>query len=409
MKRFDYNARSVIERALARPEGRGQDSPSNPVRSAIICETSRQQSGHLQGDFFESEILYQRRVEAKLIHMNGRVYGYNLGRFMSVDPLIHSEAGSQGINPYSYIFNNPLSGTDPSGYDANVETTMEFNVDDIANITLDKGGNVTVNLENGASVSFFDVSSVSATSSGGATATFDKGSQAGIAKKGALGQNIAKRSQAKHSKSQREDVQLTGYETACLMCVGPAIPGSSVLGAGAASNNVGDQHTENIANGLEKLAEGVSELAEGMALMAGGGSPTPDPDDQDEALQKIREPNSRHYFNRINMKSTPKEQNTVIMPNVNVQADLQAIRQGQAVRSGNNFAVNGRVYGLKQNGTLFPKSGNGFYTLSRGEYKALGVYNKFGNTARSAQILRSMNISRPEREYAQTVWRLGKN
>ena len=39
--------------------------------------------------------------EVELIHMNGRVYDYNLGRFLSVDPLVHD--GSQGINPYSYI------------------------------------------------------------------------------------------------------------------------------------------------------------------------------------------------------------------------------------------------------------------------------------------------------------------
>jgi hypothetical protein len=46
--------------------------------------------------------------------MNGRVYDYNVGRFLSVDPFVHG--GSQGINPYSYIMNNPLAGTDPSGY-----------------------------------------------------------------------------------------------------------------------------------------------------------------------------------------------------------------------------------------------------------------------------------------------------
>jgi hypothetical protein len=34
---------------------------------------------------------------------------------MSVDPFIHG-SGSQGINPYSYLLNNPLAGTDPSGY-----------------------------------------------------------------------------------------------------------------------------------------------------------------------------------------------------------------------------------------------------------------------------------------------------
>ena len=48
--------------------------------------------------------------------MNGRIYDYNVGRFMSVDPIIQAPANSQSINPYSYIMNNPLSGTDPTGY-----------------------------------------------------------------------------------------------------------------------------------------------------------------------------------------------------------------------------------------------------------------------------------------------------
>lgn len=48
--------------------------------------------------------------------MNGRAYDYNLGRFLSVDPIIQSPANSQSMNPYSYIMNNPLAGTDPTGY-----------------------------------------------------------------------------------------------------------------------------------------------------------------------------------------------------------------------------------------------------------------------------------------------------
>jgi RHS repeat-associated protein len=54
--------------------------------------------------------------EAELIHMNGRAYDYNLGRFLSVDPFIQSPTNSQSLNPYSYIMNNPLAGTDPTGY-----------------------------------------------------------------------------------------------------------------------------------------------------------------------------------------------------------------------------------------------------------------------------------------------------
>jgi hypothetical protein len=44
------------------------------------------------------------------------MYDYNNGRFLSVDPFIQSPTSTQSMNPYTYIFNNPLSGTDPSGY-----------------------------------------------------------------------------------------------------------------------------------------------------------------------------------------------------------------------------------------------------------------------------------------------------
>jgi len=50
--------------------------------------------------------------------MNGRAYDYNLGRFLSVDPFIQFPGNSQSLNPYSYIMNNPMAGTDPSGYKA---------------------------------------------------------------------------------------------------------------------------------------------------------------------------------------------------------------------------------------------------------------------------------------------------
>jgi RHS repeat-associated protein len=59
---------------------------------------------------------HEHLPERELIHMNGRVYDYNVGRFMSVDPVIQFPSNSQSKNPYSYIMNNPLSGTDPTGY-----------------------------------------------------------------------------------------------------------------------------------------------------------------------------------------------------------------------------------------------------------------------------------------------------
>ena len=44
------------------------------------------------------------------------MYDYNNGRFLSVDPFIQSPSSTQSLNPYTYIQNNPLSGTDPTGY-----------------------------------------------------------------------------------------------------------------------------------------------------------------------------------------------------------------------------------------------------------------------------------------------------
>jgi RHS repeat-associated protein len=54
--------------------------------------------------------------EQQLIHMNGRIYDFNVGRFLSVDPFLQFPENSQSANPYSYILNNPMAGTDPTGY-----------------------------------------------------------------------------------------------------------------------------------------------------------------------------------------------------------------------------------------------------------------------------------------------------
>jgi len=48
--------------------------------------------------------------------MNGRVYDAKLGRFLSADPFVQFPNYTQSFNRYSYVLNNPLSLTDPSGY-----------------------------------------------------------------------------------------------------------------------------------------------------------------------------------------------------------------------------------------------------------------------------------------------------
>lgn len=58
-------------------------------------------------------------VSGALNHMNGRVYDPTIGRFLSPDPLVQAPNNTQSYNRYSYVWNNPLSYTDPTGYEIN--------------------------------------------------------------------------------------------------------------------------------------------------------------------------------------------------------------------------------------------------------------------------------------------------
>jgi RHS repeat-associated protein len=66
--------------------------------------TSKGYTGHEMVNDFE------------VIHMGGRTYNPVLGRFMQADPFIQSPTNLQSYNRYSYVLNNPMSYTDPSGY-----------------------------------------------------------------------------------------------------------------------------------------------------------------------------------------------------------------------------------------------------------------------------------------------------
>ncbi len=51
-----------------------------------------------------------------IIHMNGRIYYADIGRFLQADPFIQQADNLQNYNRYAYVLNNPMSFTDPSGF-----------------------------------------------------------------------------------------------------------------------------------------------------------------------------------------------------------------------------------------------------------------------------------------------------
>jgi len=62
---------------------------------------------------------HEHDEEVGLINMKGRMYDPALGRFLSVDPLMVGPRTSQALNGYSYVLNNPLRYTDPTGFETN--------------------------------------------------------------------------------------------------------------------------------------------------------------------------------------------------------------------------------------------------------------------------------------------------
>jgi RHS repeat-associated protein len=56
--------------------------------------------------------------ELGLVNMRGRIYDPALARFLTPDPFVQAPLWTQGLNRYSYTWNNPLKYVDPSGFAA---------------------------------------------------------------------------------------------------------------------------------------------------------------------------------------------------------------------------------------------------------------------------------------------------
>jgi hypothetical protein len=123
-------------------------------------------------------------------------------------------------------------------------------------------------------------------------------------------------------------------------------------------------------------------------------------------VAELRAPARRHWASTVNQKTVAKNMNTVIEPGVDVAADVAEIQSGRVTRVKGNYVVHGRMYGI-HDGTLYPISGPGLHQLSRGAFRALGVFNKFGDTPQAYTFLAEMkNVGPAEVEAGLKVWSL---
>jgi RHS repeat-associated protein len=61
---------------------------------------------------------HQDDAEFGTVDMGGRIYDSVFKRFLSPDPIVQAPVYGPSWNRYSYVFNNPMRFTDPSGYEA---------------------------------------------------------------------------------------------------------------------------------------------------------------------------------------------------------------------------------------------------------------------------------------------------
>jgi RHS repeat-associated protein len=93
-------ARDAYDAWGKRRNPNGSDDPTG----SIVSQTSR--------GFTGEEML----ASVGLVHLNGRVYDPFIARMTSADPIVGEPLNGQTWNRYSYVWNNPLAYTDPTGY-----------------------------------------------------------------------------------------------------------------------------------------------------------------------------------------------------------------------------------------------------------------------------------------------------
>src|SRR5208283_1622061 len=91
----------------------------------------------------------ERDTESGLDNFGARYDSSSMGRFMTPDPVGGHQEDPQTLNKYSYVRNNPLNLTDPTGLDFNLTcsgsdtATCHGGVQGTTTTTTDANGNET--------------------------------------------------------------------------------------------------------------------------------------------------------------------------------------------------------------------------------------------------------------------------
>ena len=98
-------------------EERNYDAWGRPRNPATLAYTLPNPFGGATSNYTLRGYTFHEHLDMfDLINMNGRMYDTHLGIFLNADPLLQDPTNVQNYNRNSYVLNNPLKYTDPSGY-----------------------------------------------------------------------------------------------------------------------------------------------------------------------------------------------------------------------------------------------------------------------------------------------------
>jgi RHS repeat-associated protein len=100
-------AGTTVERLAYDPWGkRRQTNGTNDTADSIVGQKTER-----------GYTMHEHLDEVGVIHMNARIYDPLIGQFMSADDVIPDPTNLKAFNRYSYVYNNPLRGIDPTGHE----------------------------------------------------------------------------------------------------------------------------------------------------------------------------------------------------------------------------------------------------------------------------------------------------
>lgn len=116
-KAYRYLIKDHLGSVLAQVNDEGTIDDSSTMRYSAWGKSVTAQGGAQNTQNFDPGFTGHRSIDAmSLIYMNARFYDPEAGQFLSPDIFAHRARKLPGLNPYSYIYNSPLNGIDPSGW-----------------------------------------------------------------------------------------------------------------------------------------------------------------------------------------------------------------------------------------------------------------------------------------------------